>query len=65
MADIADLALLLFLPWFLIIAALYWFYPRLLEKTPARRRFDLALLLRPMRGAIESKLVEALQRGLA
>ncbi|MFM2153031.1 MAG: putative polyhydroxyalkanoic acid system protein gran rgn [Pseudomonadota bacterium] len=26
---------------------------------------DLALLLRPMRGAIESKLVEALQRGLA
>ena len=45
MADIADLALLLFLPWFLIIAALYWFYPRLMEKTPARRRFDLALLL--------------------
>lgn len=45
MADIADLALLLFLPWFLIIAALYWFYPRSLEKTPARRRFDLALLL--------------------
>ena len=45
MADIADLALLLFLPWFLSIAALYWFYPRSLEKTPARRRFDLALLL--------------------
>ncbi len=44
MADIADLALILFLPWFIIIAVLYWVYPRTLEKTPARRRFDLAML---------------------
>lgn len=44
MADIADLALILFLPWFLILAVLYWVYPRSLEHTPSRRRFDLAAL---------------------
>mgnify|MGYP006144275371 FL=1 len=44
MADIADLAILLFLPWFAILGALYWFYPRTLEKTAARRRFDVAAL---------------------
>lgn len=44
MADVADLALILFLPWFFILGALYWFYPRTLEKTPARRRFDLGML---------------------
>jgi hypothetical protein len=44
MADVADLALILFLPWFAILAVLYWFYPRNLARTPARRRFDLAML---------------------
>jgi hypothetical protein len=44
MADVADLALLLFLPWFAILGALYWFYPRTLERTPARRRFDVTAL---------------------
>jgi len=44
MADVADLALILFLPWFGILAALYWFYPRTLERSPARRRFDLVAL---------------------
>ena len=44
MADIADLAIILFLPWFAILGALYWFYPRTLEKTAARRRFDVAAL---------------------
>ena len=44
MADIADLAIILFLPWFLILGALYWVYPRTLPRTPERRRFDLALL---------------------
>lgn len=44
MADVADLALILFLPWFFILGALYWFYPRTLEKTPARRRFDVGML---------------------
>ena len=44
MADVADLALILFLPWFAILAALYWFYPRHLVRDAARRRFDLAAL---------------------
>jgi len=44
MADVADLALILFLPWFLVLAALYWFYPRDLDKGGARRRFDLVAL---------------------
>lgn len=44
MADIADLAIILFLPWFLILGALYWYYPRTLPRTPERRRFDLTLL---------------------
>ena len=44
MADIADLAIILFLPWFLILGALYWYYPRTLPRTPDRRRFDLTLL---------------------
>ena len=37
MADIADLALILFLPWFLILGALYWYYPRTLPRTVGRR----------------------------
>lgn len=44
MLDVADLALVLFLPWFAILGALYWYYPRTLERTPARRRFDVAAL---------------------
>lgn len=44
MADLADLALILFLPWFLILGALYWIYPRTLPATPLRRRFDLGML---------------------
>jgi hypothetical protein len=39
-----DLALLLFLPWFAILAALFWFYPRQ-PRGAARRGFDLAALL--------------------
>jgi len=44
MADVADLALILFLPWFAILAVLYWFYPRSVPRTAARRRFDLTML---------------------
>jgi len=44
MADVEDLALILFLPWFAILGALYWFYPRNLERSAVRRRFDLAAL---------------------
>ena len=44
MSDVADLALILFLPWFAILGALYWFYPRTLARSPERRRFDVAAL---------------------
>ena len=38
-----DLALLLFAPWFLILAVLYWIYPRQ-PRDAARRLFDVAAL---------------------
>ena len=38
------LALILFAPWFLILGALYWFYPRQ-PRTSARRAFDAVVLL--------------------
>lgn len=38
------LALILFLPWFAILAGLFWFYPRE-PRTRARRVFDVASLL--------------------
>lgn len=37
------LTVILFLPWFAILGALFWWLPRL-PRTPARRRFDLAAL---------------------
>ncbi|MEO7478367.1 MAG: hypothetical protein ABIT64_03940 [Lysobacteraceae bacterium] len=37
------LALILFTPWFLILGALFWIYPRL-PRTSARRAFDMATL---------------------
>lgn len=47
MIDIAALpalALVLFAPWFLILSALYWLYPRV-PRHACRRRFDAATLL--------------------
>jgi len=38
-----NLALILFLPWFAILAALFWFYPRQ-PRDRARRAFDVAAL---------------------
>ncbi|HEY2347245.1 MAG TPA: hypothetical protein VGH80_15445 [Xanthomonadaceae bacterium] len=38
------LALILFAPWFLILGALYWIYPRQ-PRTPARKAFDAIVLL--------------------
>ena len=38
-----NLALILFLPWYLILAWLYWTFPRQ-PRTGARRAFDLASL---------------------
>lgn len=40
----ANLALILFLPWFAILAALFWIYPRQ-PRGPVRRGFDLAALM--------------------
>ena len=37
------LALILFLPWFLLIGALFWLFPRQ-PRDAARKRFDLAAL---------------------
>ena len=37
------LAMILFAPWFLILGALFWFYPRQ-PRTYARRAFDMAAL---------------------
>ncbi len=40
------LALILFLPWFAVVAFAYWHVPRNLPRPPSRRRFDwIALLL--------------------
>ena len=39
-----NLALILFLPWFGILATLFWAYPRG-PRTPARRRFDVGALV--------------------
>ena len=38
-----NLAMILFLPWFAILAALYWAYPRT-PRHAARRLFDVAAL---------------------
>lgn len=39
-----NLAMILFLPWFVILAALYWAYPRS-PRHAARRLFDAAALV--------------------
>ena len=44
LAAAPDLALVLFAPWFLILAVLYWLYPRQ-PRDGARRRFDGVALL--------------------
>lgn len=43
-AGIPILALILFTPWFLILSALYWLYPRQ-PRGAARTRFDAVALL--------------------
>src|SRR3546814_12937199 len=40
-----NLALILFLPWFAILAWAYWTFPRSLTRRGTRRRFDGAVLL--------------------
>ena len=38
------LALILFAPWFALLGGVYWAFPRSHVVTPARRRFDVAVL---------------------
>ena len=52
-AGIPALALILFAPWFLILSALYWLYPR--QPRDARRRgFDIAALVLAFAGCLLS-----------
>lgn len=53
LAGIPALALILFAPWFLILAALYWLYPRQ-PRNPARARFDGIALLLAFAGCLAS-----------
>jgi hypothetical protein len=41
----ANLALILFAPWFAILGWVYWQFPRSLQRTPARRRLDIVALM--------------------
>lgn len=52
-AALPALALILFAPWFLILSALYWLYPRQ-PRNPARRRFDAIALLLAYAGCLLS-----------
>lgn len=53
LAALPVLALVLFAPWFLILSALYWLYPRQ-PRTAARRRFDAIALLLAYAGCLLS-----------
>ena len=44
LAGLPLLALILFAPWFLVLSALFWLFPRQ-PRGPARVRFDLAALV--------------------
>lgn len=52
-AGMPALALILFAPWFLILAALYWLYPRQ-PRNAARLRFDGVALLLAFAGCFAS-----------
>ena len=52
-AGIPALALILFAPWFLILAALYWLYPRQ-PRNAQRRGFDIAALILAFVGCLLS-----------
>ena len=53
LAALPVLALVLFAPWFVILSALYWLYPRQ-PRTDARRRFDAIALLMAYAGCLLS-----------
>lgn len=52
-AGIPALALILFSPWFLILGALYWLYPRQ-PRNRARTLFDIVALLLAFLGCLAS-----------
>lgn len=52
-AGMPTLALILFAPWFLILSALYWLYPRQ-PRNAARRAFDGVVLLLAFVGCLLS-----------
>ena len=52
-AGIPALALILFAPWFVILAALYWLYPRQ-PRNAVRMRFDVIALLVAFAGCLGS-----------
>lgn len=52
-AAMPGLALVLFAPWFLILAGLYWWYPRE-PRHAARTRFDALALLLAFLGCLSS-----------
>ena len=51
MSTLPILALILFAPWFLILSALYWWYPRQ-PRNASRRVFDGAALLLAYAGCV-------------
>ena len=53
-AGIPALALILFAPWFVILSALYWLYPRRPQHAAARLRFDAIALLLAFAGCLGS-----------
>ena len=50
------LALILFAPWFAILGGVYWAFPRSHALTPARRRFDVAILVIAVAASVAAML---------
>ena len=51
------LALVLFAPWFALLGWVYWSFPRAHVVSPARRRFDVAVLAFALVATIAAMLV--------
>ena len=50
------LALILFAPWFALLGWVYWAFPRTHAVSPARRRFDVAVLALALAATIAAML---------
>jgi hypothetical protein len=53
---VSFLALVLFAPWFALLGWVYWAFPRTHVVTPARRRFDVAVLALALAATIAAML---------